>query len=130
VRYLLDTHIALWATYQSRKLSVRARAPLTDENAEVYVSAASLWEIAVKNTVQPGELPPVGQAMADFSKAGFRELPVTGRAMVALEALPALHRDPFDRLLISQASTEGLVLLTSDEKVGAYDRDQRYIHVV
>jgi PIN domain nuclease of toxin-antitoxin system len=130
VRYLLDTHIALWATYQSRKLSARARASLTAENIEVYVSAASLWEVAVKNTVQPGELPPVRQAMADFGKAGFRELPVTGRAMVALEALPVLHKDPFDRLLISQAATEGLVLLTSDEKIGAYDRDQRFIRIV
>lgn len=130
MRYLLDTRIALWATYQSRKLSVRVRASLTDEDAEVHVSAASLWEIAVKNTAQPGELPPVGQVIADFGKAGFRELPVTKRAMVALEALPVLHKDPFDRLLICQASTDGLILLTSDEKIGAYDRDQRYIHVV
>lgn len=130
MRYLLDTRIALWATYQSRKLSVRVRASLTDEDAEVHVSAASLWEIAVKNTAQPGELPPVGQVIADFGKAGFRELPVTKRAMVALEALPVLHKDQFDRLLICQASTDGLILLTSDEKIGAYDRDQRYIHVV
>jgi len=130
VRYLLDTHIALWATYQSRKLPARARAALSDEGAEGYVSAASLWEIALKNTMQPGELPPVRQAIADFGRAGLRELAVTSQSVVVLEQLPLLHKDPFDRMLISQASSEGLVLLTADEKIGAYDPEQRYIQLV
>ena len=68
--------------------------------------------------------------MADFAKAGLRELAVTGQAMIAVEGLPVLHKDPFDRMLISQALTEGLVLMTSDKKVGAYDPDQRYIQIV
>jgi PIN domain nuclease of toxin-antitoxin system len=130
VRYLLDTHIALWATYQSRKLSARARALLTAEDIEVHVSAASLWEIAVKNAMQPGELPPVRVAITDFGKAGFRELSVTSRAMAFLEKLPLLHKDPFDRMLVSQASTEGFTLLTADEKVGAYDPAQGFVLVV
>jgi len=129
VRYLLDTHIALWATYQSRKLSVRARTLLSAEGVEAYVSVASLWEIAMKNTVQPGKLPPVRQAIADFAKAGFRELAVTSQAMIVLEVLPLLHKDPFDRMLVCQASSQGLILLTADEKIGAYDPDQRYIQI-
>jgi PIN domain nuclease of toxin-antitoxin system len=130
VRYLLDTHIALWATYRSRKLSARARALLSVEGVEAYVSAASLWEITVKNTMQPGELPPVRQAIADFSKAGFRDLPVTSGAVIVLEGLPLLHKDPFDRMLICQAASEGLALLTADEKIGAYDPNQKYIQLI
>jgi PIN domain nuclease of toxin-antitoxin system len=130
VRYLLDTHIALWATYKPRKLSATARAILAAEGIEVHVSAASLWEIAVKNAAQPGELPPVIQAIVDFAKAGFRELPVTSRAMVFFERLPILHKDPFDRMLVSQASTEGLMLLTADEKVGAYDSAKAFVTVI
>ena len=130
MRYLLDTHIALWATYRSRKLSAAARAILATEGIEVYVSAASLWEIAVKNAAQPGELPPVAETIIDFAKAGFRELPVTNRAMVFFERLPMLHKDPFDRMLVSQASTEGLTLLTADEKVSAYDSAKTFVTVV
>lgn len=130
MRYLLDTHIALWATYKSRKLSARARALLVAEGTEVHVSAASLWEIAVKNAAKPGELPPVSKVIADFSKAGFRELSVTSRAITFFEKLPILHKDPFDRMLVSQASTEGLTLLTADEKIGAYDSVQAFVLVV
>ena len=130
MRYLLDTHIALWATYQSRKLSARAHELLSADSVEAYVSAASLWEIAMKNTMRPGELPPVRQAIADFGKVGFRELAVTGQATIALEGLPVLHKDPFDRMLIAQAATEGLLLMTGDGKIGAYDPDQRYIQIV
>ena len=130
MRYLLDTHVALWATYRSRKLSAAARAILVGEGIEVYVSAASLWEIAVKNAAQPGELPPVAEAIADFAKAGFRELPVTSRAMAFFERLPMLHKDPFDRMLVSQASTEGLMLLTADEKVSAYDSTRAFVTIV
>lgn len=130
MKYLLDTHIALWTTYRSRKLSARARALLSAENVEAYVSAASLWEIAVKNAMQPGELPPVSQTIADFDKAGFLELAVTRRAMSFLEKLPIVHKDPFDRMLVSQAATEGLALLTADEKVGTYDPAQAFVLVV
>lgn len=130
MRYLLDTHIALWATYRSRKLSAAARAILATESIEACISAASLWEIAIKNAAQPGELPPVAEAIADFARAGFRELPVTSRAMAFFERLPMLHKDPFDRMLVSQASTEGLVLLTADEKVSAYDSTGAFVTVV
>ncbi len=130
MRYLLDTHIALWATYKSRKLSATAQAILAAEDIEAHVSAASLWEIALKNSAQPGELPSVAQAIADFAKAGFRELPVTSRAMGFFERLPMLHKDPFDRMLISQASTEGLRLLTADEKVSAYDSAGAFVTVI
>jgi PIN domain nuclease of toxin-antitoxin system len=130
VRYLLDTHIALWTTYKSRRLPAAARAMLAAEGIEVHVSAASLWEIAVKNAAHTGELPPVAEAIADFAKAGFRELPVTSRAMAFFEKLPMLHKDPFDRMLVAQASTEGLILLTADEKVNAYDSAKAIVMLV
>lgn len=130
MRYLLDTHVALWATYQSRRLSTRARELLSREDAEAHISAASLWEIALKNTMQPGGLPPVRQAIADFAKAGFRELAVTSQATIVLETLPAIHEDPFDRMLVSQASAEALVLVTGDEKLGAYDPEEHFILLV
>jgi PIN domain nuclease of toxin-antitoxin system len=130
VKYLLGTHIALWATYQSRRLSARARELLSAEGVETFVSAVSLWDIALKNAIQPGDLPPVRQAIAGFARTGYRELAVTGPATIVFEGLPMLHRDPFDRMLVSQASADGMVLLTGDAKIGQVDRDQRHIWIV
>jgi PIN domain nuclease of toxin-antitoxin system len=130
LRFLLDTHVALWAIYESRQLSGRARELLSAADAEAYVSAVSLWEIALKTTMRPGVLPPVQQVITDLLQASFRELALTSQAMTTLERLPLLHKDPFDRMLVSQALTEGLVFLTVDGKIGAYDPDQRFIRLV
>lgn len=122
MRLLLDTHIALWAVYDSRKLPRDAVQLLRSPDAEAFVSVASLWEIAIKNSIRQGSLPPTLQARADFSDAGFKELAISGAAMPVVEQLPLHHGDPFDRLLLAQAMTEPMKLITSDRKIARYDR--------
>ena len=129
MRLLLDTHIALWSVYESGKLPAVARNQLLQPNVEVFVSAASLWEIAIKNASRPGSLPPVGEARADFALAGFRELPVQGNVMSMFESLPVLHGDPFDRMLVAQAFSEPMRLITHYGKLSAYDVSGRMIVV-
>lgn len=121
MRLLLDTHIALWAVYQSGKLPSIARKLLLQANVEAFVSSASLWEIAIKNAAKPGSLPPVREARADFARAGFQELAVIGDVMPVFENLPVLHGDPFDRMLVAQAFAEPMRLLTHDGRLSAYD---------
>ncbi len=121
MKLLLDTHLLLWAAGLPERLSEQARALLGDPDNTLLFSAASLWEISIKH----------GLGRADFSvdprllrrgllDNGYEELPVTGLHAVSLAALPPLHRDPFDRMLVAQASAEGVLLLTSDSQVAAY----------
>ncbi len=118
---LLDTHILLWAAGQPHRLPSVARALLEDPESEPVFSAASLWEIAIKHglcrpdfTVDPRLL------RRGLLENGYTELPVTGAHAVAVDLLPAIHRDPFDRMLVAQAQIEGLTLLTADPVVGRY----------
>jgi len=127
MRLLLDTHIALWAVYEPGKLSSAARDLLLQPNAQVFVSAASLWEIAIKNAARPQSLPPVQEARADFARSGFRELQVSGSVMPVFENLPVLHGDPFDRVLVAQAFAEPMRLLTHDGRLPAYDLSGKII---
>ncbi|WP_338414959.1 type II toxin-antitoxin system VapC family toxin [uncultured Sphaerotilus sp.] len=128
MRLLLDTHIALWSVYEPDRLPRRAHALLTAPDVEAFVSVATLWEIAIKNSKHPGLLPPVAVARADFAEAGFREFPITGEVMAQVELLQTdIHGDPFDRLLIATAFSEPMHLVTHDRKVGAYDPAMRLI---
>ena len=118
---LLDTHILLWAAGQPHRLPSVARALLEDPESEPMFSAASLWEIAIKHglcrpdfTVDPRLL------RRGLLENGYTELPVTGSHAVAVDLLPAIHTDPFDRMLVAQAQIEGLTLLTADPVVGRY----------
>jgi PIN domain nuclease of toxin-antitoxin system len=129
MRFLLDTHIALWAVYKPDALPKKAQRAMLREGAELYVSAASLWEIALKNTKKPGLLPPVAEARDDFAQAGFHELPVHGHVMQQLESLPMIHADPFDRLLVATAFVEPMHLLTHDIQLRAYDEAGKIIVV-
>ena len=112
MRLLLDTHIFLWLTTDDRKAKKSVRAEI-EAATEVYVSAASVWEVAIKHTLGKIDGDP-----QDFQRAidafGFRELAITGAHTLATAKLPPLHKDPFDRLLIAQAMTEPLLLLTAD----------------
>ena len=124
MRLLLDTHVALWAVTYDQRLSEKARALLLDDRNEVYVSAASVWEIAIKHALSRGRNSDVligGQdALSRFAQAGFVLLAIAPSHAAAIETLPPLHADPFDRLLLAQAFYEPLSLLTRDAKILAY----------
>jgi PIN domain nuclease of toxin-antitoxin system len=122
--YLLDTHIALWALLDDPRLSALARSYITDPKTSVCVSAASIWEIAIKHALghkRTDAMPISGEQALDlFGQAGFSLLPITAKHAATVAALPPLHHDPFDRMIITQAIAEGLVLLTSDSKLPSY----------
>lgn len=121
MRVLLDTHIALWAIADSPKLPMPAREIITLPATEVYVSAASVWEIAIKHSLGRGNMPIAGaDALRYFTEAGYILLPVAAEHAAATEALPPIHADPFDRILVAQAFTEPLKLLTHDATVARY----------
>jgi PIN domain nuclease of toxin-antitoxin system len=121
MRFLLDTHLLLWATGHSRRLPAPARDLLEDPANEFCYSVASLWEVAIKQArrrsdfdVDPGLL------RRTLLNSGYDELPITGEHAVIVAGLPLLHRDPFDRMLIAQSLAEGITLLTSDRRVAQY----------
>jgi PIN domain nuclease of toxin-antitoxin system len=121
MKLLLDTHLLLWAAGQPAHLSARARALLKDPANQLVFSAASLWEIAIKCCpgrddfrVDPRLL---RRGLLDN---GYGELPITSEHAVAIDGLPALHKDPFDRILVAQATVEGMTLLTTDPVVAQY----------
>lgn len=121
MKLLLDTHILVWAMVGSEKLSGRARRLLTDGANEFHFSAASLWEIALKHARAPASIPVTPrQVQAYCLDCGIHPLPVTFLHAAGVVSLPPIHADPFDRMLVSQARTEGLVLLTHDGHLAAY----------
>jgi PIN domain nuclease of toxin-antitoxin system len=118
---LLDTHIALWAIADHPSLSGPARDWIGNPRYTVWVSTASLWEIAIKSSLGRGDMPvSARQALGYFQAAGYRILPIEAEHTLALEALPPLHQDPFDRLLVAQALTEPMRLITHDTQVARY----------
>jgi len=116
-RILLDTHLLLWAVAEPRKLPAGARSRITQ--AEVFVSAASIWEVSIKAALGKLAADPA-ELLAEIEPAGFSLLPVTGEHAAAVAQLPAVHADPFDRMLVAQAKTEPLVLLTNDVVLAGY----------
>ena len=118
-RLLLDTHVLLWALSKPESLHPTARAAVKTTRNEVFVSAASGWEIALKRTLGKLEVPPVPES--ELRQAGFEVLAITfGHAERAGE-LPLHHRDPFDRMLIAQALARGLRLVTRDSRIKLYE---------
>ncbi|CAM2183169.1 Type II toxin-antitoxin system VapC family toxin [Paraburkholderia sacchari] len=118
---LLDTHIALWAITDSPKLPTIARDLILAETSTVFVSVASIWEIGIKFSLQRGDMPvSATSALQYFRDAGYRILPIEAEHAAAVEALPLHHQDPFDRLLVAQALTEPLRLISHDRQVARY----------
>ena len=118
MRLLLDTHVFIWAVTASRRLKPSAREYLMQAEA-VYVSAVSIWEIAIKSRL--GKIAADATALASaIEESGFQELPVSSRHAAAVAALPLHHTDPFDRLLLAQAFLEPLRLVTADTALSAY----------
>jgi PIN domain nuclease of toxin-antitoxin system len=115
---LLDTHIYLWHVSDDELLSKEARS-LILEAESIHISAASLWEIAIK--VKLGKLnADLERLIAEMESSGFLELPVTSRHAAQVAKLPLLHGDPFDRLLVAQAMNEPLYLVTTDSQLPQY----------
>ncbi|MDR3529263.1 MAG: type II toxin-antitoxin system VapC family toxin [Rhodopila sp.] len=124
MRLLLDTHIALWAIADHPSLSAKARMLIDDPDNQVVISAATVWEIAIKHALargRPNDMPISGQeALGYFRDAGFEMLDISPAHVAAVETLAPLHADPFDRMLVAQAMTVPLRLLTHDPRVAAY----------
>ena len=121
MRLLLDTHIALWAIVDSPRLPAEARRLILAPENEIAVSAASVWEIAIKHGLARKNMPVSGaEAKAWFAQAGYALLPVTAEHAALVEELPAHHADPFDRMLVAQALAEPRRLVTSDPEVARY----------
>lgn len=119
MKYLLDTHALLWWLSDDDQLSPEARDIISNRDNEIYVSAASAWEIATK--FSKGRLPTASLILPDFlgivNQEGFLELPINSAHMVRSAMLPGEHRDPFDRILAAQAIIENMALISIDEKI-------------
>jgi PIN domain nuclease of toxin-antitoxin system len=121
VKLLLDTHLLLWVAGTPDRLSVDALAAIEDQANEPIFSAASIWEISIKSSLgRPDFQVDPRLLRRGLLDNGYRELPITGNHAAAVGGLPALHSDPFDRLLIAQSMVEGILLLTSDSLVARY----------
>ncbi|MBV8749370.1 MAG: type II toxin-antitoxin system VapC family toxin [Candidatus Eremiobacteraeota bacterium] len=123
MRALLDTNAWLWFTGRSERLGPRTRALLVDPKNELFLSIASAWEIAIKAGL--GKIAGIGEPSA-FVKTRLRRqsivpLAITLDHVLAVAALPHLHRDPFDRLLVAQAQAESLIIVTADSRLSQYD---------
>ena len=120
MRILLDTHIALWAVTGHASLSKQAKDTILDAD-DVFVSVASTWEIAIKHALGKGDMPvSAEQALQAFRDAGYVMLDIKPEHTLKVEKLPPIHKDPFDRMLVAQAVSEPLILVTCDPQVAQY----------
>ncbi|MCA3160340.1 MAG: type II toxin-antitoxin system VapC family toxin [Burkholderiales bacterium] len=118
---LLDTHVALWAITDSPKLTLKARELIASPRTTVWISVASVWEIAIKHALGRGDMPVSGQeAGRYFRESGYRFLPIETEHAFAVQDLALHHHDPFDRLLVAQALIEPMRLMTHDPMVARY----------
>ena len=128
MKLLLDTHVLIWAAGLPDRLSANARELIADADNELFFSAASLWEIAIKSGLGREDFTVDARLLRrGLLDNGYSELPVASEHAVAIDGLPPIHRDPFDRLLIAQAMVEGITLLTADELVARYPGPVRKI---
>lgn len=121
MRLLVDTHAFLWFVAGDARLSRTARRAMEHDEAEISLSAATVWEMAIKANLGRLTLPaPASDYVADKARAGVRMLPVDWSHAAAVERLPFHHRDPFDRMLIAQAQAERLAIVTGDRMFRRY----------
>jgi PIN domain nuclease of toxin-antitoxin system len=119
MKLLLDTHILLWWLTENQKLSSAETAIITDPDNLVFVSAATAWEIAVKKMI--GKLEAPDDLPVALAANNFLELPISIEHSQKLYQLPLHHHDPFDRMMVAQAMSEDLILITRDAKIALYD---------
>jgi len=121
MRLLLDTHVLIWMAFSPDRLSTKARRAIQSHDNEIYFSVISLWEIGVKRALGRKDFlfdPYV--LRRELISRGFIELSVTGEHALAVNQLPSLHGDPFDRLLLCQAIVDGLTIITKDKLIAQY----------
>jgi len=128
MKLLLDTHLLLWAAGEPGQLSAAARALIDDPNNVLLFSAASLWEVAIKRGLGREDFQVDARLLRrGLLDNGYQELPIASEHAVAIDSLPPIHKDPFDRLLIAQAMVEGITLLTADPLVAQYPGPVRQV---
>jgi PIN domain nuclease of toxin-antitoxin system len=121
MKLLLDTHLLLWAAGEPRRLSRRARSLIDNPGNELFFSAASLWEVVIKRGLGRPDFKVDARVLRrGLLDNGYVELPIMSDHVVAIDSLPAIHKDPFDRVLVAQASVEGITLLTNDSVMSQY----------
>lgn len=121
MRLLIDTHLLLWAAEGPERLSAEAFNLMSDPDNVLIFSVASIWEVAIKQTLKRRDF------SADASlfrrgliESGYEELPINAAHAIAVADLPGIHNDPFDRMLVAQARTDGLLLITADQRLALY----------
>jgi PIN domain nuclease of toxin-antitoxin system len=128
MKFLLDTHLLLWAAGQPDSLSEAARLLIEDPENALLFSAASLWEVAIKHALGRSDFRVDPRLLRrGLIDNGYQELAIGSQHAVAIDSLPPLHRDPFDRILVAQATIEGIVLLTADHVVAQYPGPVRLV---
>jgi len=121
MKLLLDTHLLLWAANDPARLPEAARVLIENVENELIFSAASVWEITIKNSLGRQDFRVDARLLRrGLLDNGYTELPITSEHAVNLDCLPSQHKDPFDRILVAQAMVEGITLLTSDAKMSGY----------
>ena len=121
MKLLLDTHLLLWAAFQPNRLSATARKLLDNPENELLFSAASLWEVAIKRGLGRHDFQVDARLfLRGLLDNGYSELPIASDHVIAIENLPRIHKDPFDRIMVAQAMVEGITLLTTDSVMAQY----------
>lgn len=128
MKLLLDTHLLLWAAGEPNRLSMDARTLIEAPQNELFFSAASLWEIIIKSGLGREDFEVDARLLRrGLLDNGYSELPIGSEHVVAIDGLPSIHKDPFDRMLVAQATVEGITLLTADSVVAQYPGPVRRI---
>jgi len=128
VKLLLDTHLLLWAAEGSKRMPRNARALMADPDNELFFSVGSLWETTIKSGLNRADFQVDARMLRrGLMDNGYGELPILSEHVVAIDALPSIHKDPFDRLVIAQATVEGITLLTDDVTVARYQGPVRLV---
>lgn len=121
MKLLLDTHLLLWAAGEPNRLPKEARNLINDPDNELFFSAASLWEVSIKRGLGRKDFKADPRLLRrGLLDNGYGELPIRSDHVVVLDSLPAIHKDPFDRILVAQAVAEGIELLTTDSQLAQY----------
>ena len=125
---LLDTQLLIWAAYAPQRLASPFAAELVDRHNDIRYSLASLWEVAIKTSLGREDFQVDPPALRrGLLREGFQELPIQAEHVLAVRDLPWIHRDPFDRLLVVQAQSEGLRLFTTDRRLAEYGEAVRWV---